>query len=33
MNWKHVLVVALAFQAARIADRYLGVSRLFSVAA
>jgi hypothetical protein len=33
MNWKNVAVVALAFIAAKMADRYLGVSRLFSAAA
>jgi len=32
MNWKHVAVVAAAFIAAQVANRYLGVSRLLAAA-
>lgn len=33
MNWKNIAVVALAFIAAKMVDRYVGVTRLFSAAA
>ena len=33
INWKNVGVVIAAFYAARIVDRYVGISRMFSAAA